>query len=329
MNHHPIFRFLMLCLTVLLFVTPVRATEATTKSTTEATTDTTTLPPRAPDQCGETMFWNYDSGVLTISGQGLMDDFSEGEAPWQEYHSQITQIVFTGDITYIGAYAFRNYDSLTTVDFGNAMYEIGKEAFASCDGLTEISLPATFKVFGESCLQNCKNLTAIRSAGRFPSFRQNCLWDTYATIYYPAEKPWDIKYIDQLEAAFRGRIQFIASDGTDPNAPTETTAEPTEATTEVTTQATTQATTAPATASTTASTIMSQPPATTVTSIPPQETDPTADFSEKDTGDFRQILLTVTLFIAIFFTLMALALLIIQYRNRRMRRRRRPRKNIR
>lgn len=185
--------------------------------------------PRDPGFCGEDITWSVEEHVLTITGQGEMDDFPQG-APWAEYQEDITKVVFEGMVTYIGAYSFRDYDKLANVDFGEAVYEIGKEAFYSCDALTEIYLPASFKVFGESSFQNCRNLTKIHSEGRFPSFRQNSLWDTCATIYFPAERPWGVEYIRQLEEAFHGRIEFLASDGSDPYVPTEPETEP-EATT--------------------------------------------------------------------------------------------------
>lgn len=183
---------------------------------------------RAPDQCGEDLTWAFADGTLTITGSGAMDDFAEGAAPWQAHKDAITEVVLSGGVTYIGAQAFRNFDGLTTVDFGDSLYEIGTEAFRSCGGLTSISLPASFKIFGEASFLSCENLKQIHCSGRFPSFRQNCLWDTYATIYFPAERPWSVESIEQLETAFQGRIEFLASDGSDPYAPAEAETEPEE-----------------------------------------------------------------------------------------------------
>lgn len=190
--------------------------------------------------CGEDMTWKFADGILTITGSGEMDDF-EDEAPWAAYKKEIKSVILSGGITYIGARAFTNYDALETVDFGNALYEIGTEAFKSCDGLTEIYLPASFKVFGEASFMSCAGLTAIHCSGRFPSFRMNCLWDTYGIIYYPAKNPWSVQYIEQMETAFKGRIEFLASDGTDHYQPVEETEAPTEAPTEEPTEVPTEA----------------------------------------------------------------------------------------
>ena len=197
--------------------------------------------------------WTLTGNTLTISGSGAMEDFTE-DAPWLPYANQIQKVVFTGGVTYVASGAFADFDTITEVDFGDAMYELGKRSFYSCDGLTRLDMPASFKVFGEDSLRACSKLTEIHCQGRFPSFRLNSLWDTYAKIYFPADRPWSVELIQQLEEAFHGRIEFLASDGTDPYTPTaptqetvEETTEPpteeTEATTEETTEETTQVTT--------------------------------------------------------------------------------------
>lgn len=216
---HRIFT-LMLALIMLLGAIPAAATE-----TTEPTT-----PERAPGYCGEAIVWDFSGGVLTITGTGKMDDFPEG-APWEEHKGEIETVIISGGITYIGAYSFCDYDKLKNVEFGKDVYEIGERAFFSCDGLTAIHLPASFKVFGPSSFMGCSKLKEIHCQGNFPSFRLNCLWDTYAVIYFPAERPWSVDLIRDLEEAFHGRIEFLASDGTDPYEPTEAPAETEEPTT--------------------------------------------------------------------------------------------------
>ena len=213
----------ILALAVVLCAVPAMATEATDPTNVE----------RAPGYCGESILWELTDGLLTITGTGVMDDFPEG-APWEEYKDEIEKVIISGGITYIGAYSFNDFDKLTEVEFGKDVYEIGERAFFSCDGLTKIYLPASFKVFGKSSFMGCTKLTEIHCEGRFPSFRQNCLWDTWCKIYFPAERPWGVQYIADLEEAFHGRIEFLASDGSDPYDPdaAKETEAPTEAPTE-------------------------------------------------------------------------------------------------
>ena len=228
--------------------------------------------------------WTLTGNTLTISGSGAMEDFTE-DAPWLPYASQIQKVVFTGGVTYVASGAFADYDTITEVDFGDAMYELGKRSFYSCDGLTALYMPASFKVFGEDSLRACSKLTEIHCEGRFPSFRLNSLWDTYAKIYFPADRPWSVELIQQLEEAFHGRIEFLASDGTDPYTPTaptqetvEETTEPpteeTEATTEETTEETTQVTTEETLPPTTVPPETSTPETTMPETTVPTETPP-------------------------------------------------------
>lgn len=239
---HRLFAF-MLAIMMLLCALPVSAEEATEPTNVE----------RAPGYCGDAIMWSYEEGTLTITGAGQMDDFPEG-TPWEAHKDEIQKVVISGGITYVGAWSFCDYDKLTEVEFGKDVYEIGERAFFSCDGLTSISLPASFKVFGPSSFMGCSKLTEIHCEGKFPSFRQNCLWDTWCKIYFPAERPWGVEYIAQLEEAFHGRIEFLASDGTDPYVPTEPT-EATEAPTE-------EPTTVPPT---------TEPPTEAPTTTPPTE----------------------------------------------------------
>ena len=239
---HKLFAF-MLAIMMLLCALPVSAEETTAPTQVE----------RAPGYCGDAIMWSYEANTLTITGAGEMDDFPEG-TPWEAHKDEIQKVIISGGVTYIGAYSFCDFDKLTEVEFGKDVYEIGERAFFSCDGLTSISLPASFKVFGPSSFMGCSKLKEIHCAGKFPSFRQNCLWDTWCKIYFPADRPWGVEYIQQLEEAFHGRIEFLASDGTDPYVPTE----PTEAT-EVPTE---EPTTVPPT---------TEPATEAPTTIPPTE----------------------------------------------------------
>lgn len=281
-------RLLTFLLALVMVVSAMPAAFATEP---EETTGETEIV-RAPDECGDGITWEFDGGVLYIRGDGEMDDFEEGAAPWQAYKDEIEEVIIEGKLTYIGAYAFKDFDNLLAVDFGSALYEIGKEAFRSCDGLNAIWLPDTFKVFGESSFQSCKNLKEIHCSGRFPSFRQNSMWDSYLTIYFPAERPWGVEYIRQLEEAFKGRVEFLASDGSDPYDPTEAT-EPEETVPE-TTEAVTEPpaeTTAPVTEpeETQAVTEIVTEPETEMPTEPAQESEPETEYEKEPETEKRGI----------------------------------------
>lgn len=190
---------------------------------------------------GDGLNWMFADGALTISGEGEMADFEKEPAPWYDLRDQIELVVIEDGVSYIGAYAFEDYDRIEEVKFGKDVKVLGKRSFAKCDGLTSIHLPKAFKRFDEEALRACKNLKEIHCDGSFPRFELNCLWETECILYYPASAPWSVIYIEQLETAFHNRIEFLDSNGVDHFTPTE----PTEAPTTVPTTAPTTAPTMP------------------------------------------------------------------------------------
>lgn len=196
---------LLLCLLLTVLPVGVLATE-----TTEATLAAAV---RAPGQCGENLTWSYDAGTLMISGTGEMDNYSDADAPWLEYKNSIETLVFTGGVTSVGEYAFKDYDALKKVDFGTAMHTIGKRAFYDCDGLTTFTLPDTFRKFGEECFMSCDFLREIRCLGGMPSFKTSCLWDCPVSVFYPTTNPWPAEYVTPLFQSYQGKLQIFMGDG--------------------------------------------------------------------------------------------------------------------
>ena len=240
--------------------------------------------------CGEGLTWTYSDGVLTVSGSGAMEDFEDG-APWAAYKDQIKGVTLTGGVTYVGAYAFANYDNLEAVELGSALTELGKAAFKDCDGLTSISLPKSFRTLGEESLQSCGGLEAIYCAGSCPSFKMNCLWDTYVTIYYPADRPWSAATIESLTTAFKGRVTYLPTDGSEPATEPEETTVPEDTTLpeETTVPTKPEETTAPTEPEET--TAPTEPEETTAPTEPEQTeppTGPTPPTDGKDDGDGRK-----------------------------------------
>lgn len=228
---------LLLLLALLVSAVPVSASDVEAEPV-ETTEDVSGEGDGAA--CGEAMSWFVEGTTLTISGSGEMYDFEDGKAPWQDYKDSLTKVIFEGGILQIGTNSFRDFDRLKAVEFGPDLIRIGAYAFYDCDGLTSLSLPKTFKKFGQHCLSECDSLTEIHCDGVFPRFDDGCLWNTQCTIYYPADNPWSVILIEQLETAFHGRIHFLASDGTDHYEPTE--AAPSEVTAEPVTTAPTETT---------------------------------------------------------------------------------------
>ncbi len=93
--------------------------------------------------CGDNLTWkfNKNTGILTISGYGYMDDYSvTNNAPWYEIREQIKELVYEGGDN-IGEYAFSDCTSLSRVNVYNMSFEIGKNAFNNCTSLCELYFP--------------------------------------------------------------------------------------------------------------------------------------------------------------------------------------------
>ena len=207
-----------LLLTMLATMLPLGALAAETEAVT-----------REPGMCGDDLSWSYDGGTLTISGTGAMDDFAEGGAPWQEYEDSIRRIVFTGGVTSVGSFAFKDCDWLSEIDFGDAMHTIGEQAFKDCDVLQSVILPASFRRFGKECFMGCRQLLQVYCRGGMPSFNGNCLWDTGATVYYPPNNAWPVDAVWQVLSSYHNKIMIQGGYAPEQEEPAETLPAETEA----------------------------------------------------------------------------------------------------
>lgn len=81
--------------------------------------------------CGENLTWCFDkdSGTLTISGTGAMEDYTEGTAPWYALISGIHSIIVEAGVTYIGDYAFCGEGYYYTVTIPASVTELGSNLF--------------------------------------------------------------------------------------------------------------------------------------------------------------------------------------------------------
>lgn len=142
--------------------------------------------------CGKNVFWSLDrgTGILTISGQGEMYDYSveidevyfsfTGDAPWWEYRHVIKEVCVEDGVTYIGKNVFCGdpyissdsryavtilriadsvteigdyafqYCSLESVELGTGLKRIGKQAFSENEALVSVTLPDGLTEVGAS-----------------------------------------------------------------------------------------------------------------------------------------------------------------------------------
>lgn len=116
--------------------------------------------------CGEGTYWVLNSkGELTVSGTGPMADwqfsYTGSTTPWDAYRDQITKVIITDGVTYIGTSAFEGYENLKEVNMANSVTEIGNNAFKNCYGLTNATLSSSVTVIGDDAFCGCEKLTEL------------------------------------------------------------------------------------------------------------------------------------------------------------------------
>lgn len=113
--------------------------------------------------CGEGLEWSFSAGVLTITGEGDMTDFSEPDmAPWYDLRDQIRRVVFPDGLTSVGNLAFYQCKNLTTVILPDTVREVGIFSFAGCESLTMLDLGVRVTEIKESAFDGCISLAALK-----------------------------------------------------------------------------------------------------------------------------------------------------------------------
>ncbi|MCD7803934.1 MAG: leucine-rich repeat protein [Oscillospiraceae bacterium] len=130
---------------------------------------------------GSNLSWSLTSdGVLTISGTGAMEDFSNyrytgilSDVPWSIYKSSytadvvVTSVVIEEGVTTIGKGAFYYFTSLSSVSLPDTLLEIHEYAFVET-ALTSVSIPdSVVSIDAASYVYVDETGSALTSGGAF------------------------------------------------------------------------------------------------------------------------------------------------------------------
>ena len=113
--------------------------------------------------CGKGVEWFYSVGKkrLSISGDGEMYDYTEGNRPWESIVDEV-QYVSISHVTHVGNYAFAGMTNLREVSFSTAStLTIGEGAFKSCVNLKYVDLSGLLVAIGPSAFEGCTSLRRI------------------------------------------------------------------------------------------------------------------------------------------------------------------------
>ena len=117
-----------------------------------ASTGSFTVTAQTPSgSCGEGLTWTFENNTLTISGAGILPDYSDDSrpAPWAILRHKIKALDLKNGITRIGNNAFYFCGNLTNVTIPDSVTEIGSSAFYDCYGLEQVDFGNGVTSIGE------------------------------------------------------------------------------------------------------------------------------------------------------------------------------------
>lgn len=102
--------------------------------------------------CGNYSWDLEDDGLLTISGEGSIDDFQSDDSSWLKYKDQIKCVIINSGITRIGTGNFKFCSNLLSVEIPSSVTSIGDDAFCYC-GLKSVEIPSNVTSIGQSAFR--------------------------------------------------------------------------------------------------------------------------------------------------------------------------------
>ena len=114
-----------------------------------------------------------DDGVLTIGGNGPMNDYIHpANVPWSFVTPSIVSVIIGENVTSIGGNAFYGCSSLASVTIPNSVTSIGICAFQNCSSLLSVTIPNSVTSIGNGAFQNCYSLYVINYIGTESGWEQ-------------------------------------------------------------------------------------------------------------------------------------------------------------
>ena len=113
-------------------------------------------------KCGKNVTYSFDAetGVLTISGEGDMENYNYENNPFYK-KSNIKTVIIKNGVTSIGDWVFYNCSSLTSITIPNSVTSIGNWVFRDCTSLTSVAIPTCVTSIGDGVFYCCESLTSI------------------------------------------------------------------------------------------------------------------------------------------------------------------------
>lgn len=138
----------------------------------------------ASGECGaddDNVLWSLDDqGVLTITGEGDMADYSSGgTAPWYDYAASVQSVVIAEGVTHIGNSAFFKIN-IKEITFSDSVVSIGNSAFYAIKSLEILTLPDNLTTIGQAAFLGCNNLSKVAGGQNLVSIGEYAFQSCYA-----------------------------------------------------------------------------------------------------------------------------------------------------
>ncbi len=116
--------------------------------------------------CGQKLTWslNTEDSTLIIQGEGAMENWNSGGAPWYAYEKRscVVHLYLPDKLTSIGDCAFEICQNLRNVTMPTGVKNIGHHAFRDCTNLSNIVLSDSLTSIGERAFSQCEHLSLIK-----------------------------------------------------------------------------------------------------------------------------------------------------------------------
>lgn len=146
----------------------------------------------ATGECGDGVMWTFENKILTISGSGEMDDYSDDYTPWLDYQSDMEKIVVSEGVTGIGDWAFSSC-SASTIELPDSLVNIGEGILAWSD-IKVINIKKNVSSIKASAFEYA-DLTEINVSS------ENKQYSSEDGVLFNKQKTILIKYPDNKEGA--------------------------------------------------------------------------------------------------------------------------------
>lgn len=110
----------------------------------------------------ENISWDFNEGVLKISGHGEMPDYKNAdENPLKDIKDEVKKIVISEGITHIGNWNFADFKNAEEIIFPNSLEVVGERAFYNCSSIRILTLPEGVKEIKEGAFNSATSIVRI------------------------------------------------------------------------------------------------------------------------------------------------------------------------